>query len=109
MKISDIRTRIESGTDEQSFLATRSEPNEKPVLTLIHSPEPSEAEASVKPDPLIQALVDKLPRPDTVWSIDDRAKWLKAAAMAFNLVYRTDEGSEADLKIEKPSGLKSVS
>ena len=91
MNISDIRTRIESGTDEQSFLATRSEPNEKPVLTLIDSPEPSEAEASVKPDPLIQALVDKLPRPDTVWSIDDRAKWLKAAAMAFNLVYRTDD------------------
>src|SRR5262245_6813427 len=109
MNISDIRTRIESGTDEQSFLATRSEPNETPVLTLIDSPEPSEAEASVKPDPLIQALVDKLPRPDTVWSIDDRAKWLKAAAMAFNLVYRTDEGNEADLKIEKPSGLKSVS
>jgi hypothetical protein len=57
MNISDIRTRIESGTDEQSFLATRSEPNEKPVLTLIDSPEPSEAEAGVKPDPLIQALV----------------------------------------------------
>jgi hypothetical protein len=106
MNISDIRTRIESGTDEQSFLATRSEPTETPVLTLINSPEPSEAEPSIKPDPLIHALVDK---PNTIWSIDDRAKWLKAAAMAFNLVYRTDEGNEADLKIEKPSGLKSVS
>jgi hypothetical protein len=35
------------------------------------------------------ALVDKLPPPDSVWSIDDRAKWLKAVAMIFNLVYRT--------------------
>jgi hypothetical protein len=103
MNISDIRTRIESGADEQSFLATRSEPNEAPVLTLVDSPEPSAAEACVKPDPLIQALVDKLPKPGTIWSIDDRARWLKVAAMAFNLTYRTDEGNEADLKIEKPT------
>ena len=109
MNISDIRTRIESGTDDQSFLATRPDPNEAPGLTLINSPEPSEAEASVKPDPLVQALVNKLPKPNTIWSIDDRARWLKAAAMAFSLIYKTDEGNEADLKIERPSALKSVS
>jgi len=109
MNISDIRTRIESGTDDQSFLATRPDPNETPGLTLINSPEPSEAEASVKPDPLVQALVNKLPKPNTIWSIDDRARWLKAAAMAFSLIYKTDEGNEADLKIERPSALKSVS
>jgi len=101
--------RIESGVDEQSFLATRSEPNETSVLTLVDPPEPSAPEASERPDPLIQALVDKLPKPNTIWSIDDRARWLKTAAMAFNLVYRTDEGHEPDLKIEKPSVLKSVS
>jgi hypothetical protein len=54
-------------------------------------------------DPLIQALVDKLPKPNSIWSIDDRAKWLKAAAMAFNLVYRTDEREEP-----KQAALKSV-
>ena len=47
--------------------------------------------------------MDKLPEPNSIWSIDDRAKWLKAAAMAFNLVYRFP-GSE-DLK---QSVLKSV-
>ena len=41
-------------------------------------------------DPLIQALVDRLPKSDSIWSIDDRAKWLKAAAMVFNLIYRTE-------------------
>jgi len=41
---------------------------------------------------LFQALVDKLPKPITVWPIDDRAKWLKAAAMAFNLIYKNIEG-----------------
>jgi hypothetical protein len=42
-------------------------------------------------DPLIQALVDRLPVPNSIWSIDDRAKWLKALAMVFNLVYRTEK------------------
>jgi hypothetical protein len=55
--------------------------------------------------------VDKLPKPNSIWSIDDRAKWLKAAAMAFNLVYRTGEGekSGSEQKPEQtPSALKSV-
>ena len=48
----------------------------------------------------------KLPKPKTIWSIDDRAKWLKAAAMAFNLVYRTAEVKrEPELT---PSALKTV-
>jgi hypothetical protein len=54
------------------------------------------------PDPLIQALVDKLPKPKSIWSIDDRAHWLKAAAMAFNLVYRSPE------RKDEQSTLKSV-
>jgi hypothetical protein len=45
---------------------------------------------SGKPDPLIQALVDRLPTPASIWSFDDRAKWLKAAAMVFNLIYKTE-------------------
>jgi hypothetical protein len=103
--ISDIRTRIESGVDEQSFLATKGdEPEKTPVLTLVDTGGRNDA-----CDPLIQALVGKLPKPNTVWPNGDRAKWLKAAAMAFNLVYKLGEGDELDLKIEeKPSGLKSA-
>ena len=104
MKISDIRTRIESGVDDQGFLAKTHEPETTPVLTLVDATEPSKT-----CDPLIQALVDKLPKPDDIWPVGDRAKWLKAAAMAFNLLYKTGQGDEADLRIEeKPSGLKSV-
>jgi hypothetical protein len=36
--------------------------------------------------------------------IDDRAKWLKAAAMAFNLIYKTSEREEQ----QSPSELKAV-
>ena len=55
-------------------------------------------------DPLIQALIDKLPKPNTIWSINDRAKWLKAAAMAFNLVYRFPERDEQASSVLKSVG-----
>ena len=94
MKISDIRTRVESGVDEQSFLASKID---EPVLTLVNT-----AERGDGCDPLIRALVS-----NTIWPIGDRAKWLKTAAMAFNIVYKLDEGDEHDLKIEK-SNLKTA-
>ena len=116
MNISDIRTRIES--NEKSSLVTRiAELEETPVLTLVDTAERSEAETSgmpdpliqaldEMPDPLIQALVKKLPRPNTIWSLEDRAKWLRAAAIIFNLVYKP---GEADSKTDDmPLNLKSA-
>jgi hypothetical protein len=105
MNISDIRSRRED--DEKSSLVTRiAELEETPVLTLVDTAERSDAREM--PDPLIQALVDKLPKPDTVWSLEDRAKWLRAAAIIFNRVYKP-EANEPDPKIEElPSDLKSA-
>jgi hypothetical protein len=110
MNISDIPTRVEAGSNEKSSLVTRiGELDETPILTLVDTVEPSEAEPSKLPDPLIQALVDKLPKPETVWSLEDRAKWLRAAAIIFNLVYKLGDAHEAELKIEeKTSALKSA-
>ena len=42
-------------------------------------------------DLLIQGLVERLPEPDTIWSLDERAKWLRTAASVFDLVYRDPE------------------
>jgi hypothetical protein len=100
MNMSEILTRVDSLND-RSRLVTRSVvPEETPVLSLVDTERTGEM-----PDPLIQALVDKLPKPNTIWPIDDRAKWLKAAAMAFNLIYRTNEREEQ----QSPSApLKSV-
>jgi hypothetical protein len=57
-------------------------------------PEPEEGVS----DPLIMGLVARLPKPDTVWPLEERAKWLRTAASIFALVYRTgdDEGGERD-------------
>ena len=97
MNMSEILTRIDSLND-RSGLVTRSEREKTPVLSL------DTQRTGEMPDPLIQALVDKLPKPNTVWPIDDRAKWLKAAAMAFNLIYKTSEREQQ----QSPSALKAV-
>jgi hypothetical protein len=107
MNISDIRTRVDALTDRSCLVTRSAEPEtrrvdreETPVLTLVDTAERSDV--GEMPDPLIQALVDKLPKPNSIWSIDDRAHWLKAAAMAFNLVYRSPE------RKDEQSALKSV-
>ena len=90
MKISDLRTRVDA-LNERSRLVTRNaQPDSVPAVTLLDTAARSDGETNDMPDPLIQALVDKLPIPNTIWSIEDRAKWLRAAAILFNLVYRTD-------------------
>jgi hypothetical protein len=107
MNMSEIVTRADA-LNERSCLVTRSvEPEQSPVLTLVDTAE----QICGMPDPLIQALVDKLPKPNTVWPIDDRAKWLKAAAMAFNLIYKNIEGERCGFqpKLQQaPANLKSV-
>ena len=99
----NIRTSIEGG--EKGSLVTRiADLDETPVLTLVDTSERSDE--SEMPDPLIQALVKKLPKPNSTWPLEDRAKWLRAAAIIFNLVYKP---GEADSKIEDtPAELKSA-
>lgn len=107
MNISDIRTRIECG--EKSSLVTKNAGlDENPALTLVDTG--GRSDAGEKPDPLIQALVNKLPKPNSVWSTDERAQWLRAAAIIFNLVYKTAgaEANEGDLKIEEKPSVKSA-
>jgi len=93
MKISDLSTRVDS-LNKRSHLVTR---NAQPdgVPAGLDTSERSDGETNAMPDPLIQALVDKLPKPHTNWSVEDRAKWLRAAATLFNLVYTTEGDEQA--------------
>ena len=100
MNMSEILTRVDSPNDKSRLVTRGVEREEPPVLTLVDTAE----RTCEMPDPLIQAIVDKLPKPNTIWSIDDRAKWLKAAAMAFNLIYKTSEREE----LQSPSALKAI-
>jgi hypothetical protein len=100
MNMSEILTRVDHPSDKSRLVTRSVEREEIPVLTLVDTAE----QTCEMPDPLIQALVDKLPKPNTIWPIDDRAKWLKTAAMAFNLIYRTCQREQH----QSPSALKAI-
>jgi hypothetical protein len=61
----------------------------------------AEAEESlpIRTDLLIRGLVERLPKPDGVWSLDDRAKWLRTAASIFDLVYKAGDGEHGEISI----------
>lgn len=40
--------------------------------------------------PFVRGLLQTLPPPDTVWSVQARADWLAAAALMFKLIYKGD-------------------
>jgi len=104
MNITDLRARVDTLND-RSYLVTRGvEPDGDPVLTLVNTVETNGPE---KLDPLLQALVDKLPKPNTVWSINDRGNWLKATALVFNLLYKTGE-DEAGFKQKNSSNVSAA-
>jgi hypothetical protein len=50
-------------------------------------------------DLLIRGLVDRLPKPNGVWSLDDRAKWLRTAASIFDLVYQAGDGELREISV----------
>jgi hypothetical protein len=100
MNISTLRTSIKGGNtafgatalnERSRLIAESAKPQSGLTASLAETASPARVERNRgEPDPLIQALVDRLPKTDSIWSIDDRAKWLKAAAMAFNLIYKTE-------------------
>ena len=98
MNISTLRTREKgastpfgaSALNERSRLVTESANKLSGVTANLDETGRQRHAEPAETDPLIQALVDRLPKSDSIWSIDDRAKWLKAAAMVFNLIYKTE-------------------
>jgi hypothetical protein len=50
-------------------------------------------------DPLLRGLVDRLPKPNSTWPLDDRAKWLRTAAGIFDLVYKSSDGEHREISI----------
>jgi hypothetical protein len=70
-----------------------------PVLDLRATEDGSTRVPDKTPDPLIQGLVDRLPKPDSVWSLKDRVKWLRTAANIFVLIYKSREGEDKEVKL----------
>lgn len=50
-------------------------------------------------DLLIQGLVDRLPKPNAIWSLEERAKWLRTAASVFGLIYKDSDAEQREIGI----------
>ena len=81
------------------------EPSESLTAKLLSAKASHAAEAARGiTDPLIQGLVDRLPKPDGIWPLDDRAKWLRTAASIFGLVYKASDGEHREICIRQAGG-----
>lgn len=85
---------------ERSHLVTPKTPKESLAARLL-SAQASDAEEDDRgmTDLLILGLVDRLPKPDGIWSLDDRGKWLRTAARIFDLVYKASDGEHREISI----------
>jgi hypothetical protein len=84
------------------LMMSKVEAGDSLTAKLLVAQKPSaEAEESlpIRTDFLIRGLVERLPKPDGVWTLDDRAKWLRTAASIFDLVYKTGDGERGEISI----------
>lgn len=59
-----------------------------------------------KDDPLLAALIDKLPPAGTKWSMDERRAWVSMLEMAFQVVYGATEDRGRELRPEVVSAIE---
>ena len=79
--------------------APRVEPRDSLAAKLLSAQKSDAEDADGATDLLIQGLVERLPQANGVWSLDDRAKWLRTAVSVFDLVYKADDGEDREIGI----------
>jgi len=102
VRFKSIQTRLIEAKEIAPFVLADTFPREKesgenlPVLDLCST---QECSTVTSPDPLIQGLLNRLPEPDSIWSLNDRVKWLRTAANIFGLIYKCREGEDKEVKL----------
>lgn len=81
------------------FMNTRKlQTNEGSIEKLRSSPA-NHADYERGLDHLVHGLMDLLPEPDSIWSIEDRVKWLRLAEGIFDIGYKTRDGEQGEISI----------
>lgn len=93
------RGRVPLETTRLKLPPVEASENPTPLKLLGSQSVAAEESDSTKTDLLIQGLVDRLPKPNAVWSLEERAKWLRTAASVFGLVYRDKDGEQREIGI----------
>jgi hypothetical protein len=82
------------------LMMPRTEPGESLTAKLLVAQQSKAGDAeSGTTDLLLRGLVDRLPKPNGIWPLDERAKWLRTAASVFDLVYKTDDGEQREISV----------
>ena len=101
VRFKSIQARLIEANETGPLVLADTFPREKesgenlPVLDLCS---PQEGSTVTSPDPLIQGLLNRLPEPDSIWSLNDRVKWLRTAANIFGLIYKCHDGEDKEVK-----------
>ena len=59
----------------------------------------NEAAENGATDLLLRGLVDRLPKPNGLWALEDRVKWLRTAVSIFALVYEPGESEQREINV----------
>ncbi len=100
--VSNARSRI---------AAPRVEPRDSLAAKLLGAQKSSEAvDTGGATDLLIQGLVERLPKANSQWSLDDRARWLRTAVSVFDLVYKAEDAEQREIGVvfAKPESERSA-
>jgi hypothetical protein len=90
----------ESASNARSWIATPSVQQKDSLVTKLLVAQKNDAgEAAASTDLLIQGLMERLPKANGVWSLEDRAKWLRTGVSIFDLVYQADHGDHREIGI----------
>jgi hypothetical protein len=90
----------ESASNARSRIATPGvQPKDSLVTKLLVAQKNDAGEAAIPTDLLIQGLVERLPRANAVWPMDERAKWLRTAVSIFDLVYKAEDGERREIGV----------
>ena len=92
--------------EKSRLMMPKTEPTESLTPLKLLGAQASDAEGDDRgiTDLLIQGLLDRLPKPNGIWSLDDRAKWLRTAASIFGLVYKASDGEHREICIRQAGG-----
>ena len=89
-----------NGAQSADFISPRKlQPNESLIEKLRGSPANHTADYHRGIDRLVQGLMDLLPKPDSIWSIEERVKWLRLAEGIFDIGYKTGDGEQGEISI----------
>jgi hypothetical protein len=88
-------------TDVRSDLMMRTMPSSESSSEKLVSAQASDTAEDKHgiTDPLILGLVARLPKPDGIWQLEERARWLRTAAGVFDLIYKARDGDHREISI----------